>query len=182
LAQCAQQQPKGRGCLSWVRTADWPCPLHVGLALNNGSRCADRRHRELERSAYTPPPAPPGRPARDTVVGPRPAGASWTYNAQPLGHGPEPKMPWSNFRLIPRDVAIQVQRSAISTTLRQASRFGSGARRARAPPMGPRGAQREPSPMPAPHKKFVVADCVGVALDEGSGIRHKNRGMNKTGT
>jgi hypothetical protein len=82
--------------------------------------------------------APPGRPARDTVVGPRPADASWTYNAQTLGQlradtpripggrslqrrswrrpptrpraaaGPELKMPSSNFCLIPRSVAILV--------------------------------------------------------------------------
>jgi hypothetical protein len=29
--------------------------------------------------------APPGRPARDTVVGPRPADTSWVYDAQTLG-------------------------------------------------------------------------------------------------
>jgi hypothetical protein len=31
------------------------------------------------------PHSPVRRPARDTVVGPRPADASWTYNAQTLG-------------------------------------------------------------------------------------------------
>jgi hypothetical protein len=87
--------------------------------------------------------APPGRPARDTVAGPRPADASWTYNAQTLGQlradtpripggrslqrrvrpaaqaRRELKMPSSNFCSIPRSVVIQVQRSAISATRRQ---------------------------------------------------------------
>jgi hypothetical protein len=119
--------------------------------------------------------APPGRPARDTVVGPRPADASWTYNAQTLGQlradtpripggrslqrrdrgagrqraraqgaGRELKMPWNDFCLIPRGVAIQVQRSAISATRGQVP--GSARERAGGAhsPMGPRVPRRGP--------------------------------------
>jgi hypothetical protein len=127
--------------------------------------------------------APPGRPARDTVVGPRPADALWTYNAQTLGQlradtpripvgrslprrdrgarrqaparrDRELKMPSSDFFL--RGVAIQAQRSASSPRGgRSLDRLGS-APVARATQMGRPARRFGPPPVHHPKKSEGV--------------------------
>jgi hypothetical protein len=60
-----------------------------GLAMSVACRLSPQQRKSVCQSATsearTARIAPPGRLARDTVVGPRPADASRTYNAQTLG-------------------------------------------------------------------------------------------------
>jgi hypothetical protein len=84
-------------------------------------------------------------------------------------------MPSSDFCLIPRGVAIQVQRSAISTPWRQAPWSARERADGRAHPMGPRRAQRGPPPMSTP-KKFGGGRLPPRWSCSRKGcIRHKNR-------